>query len=822
MKKGIGILFMLTLVVVLASLAVFFVEDITTPIIDERQRQEIQAAVEEVFPAITGTTWDVVDSTKDFSGSPITGAKEIMDGTTLVGMVYTVEFRGFSSLITYVVGVDRNGTITGYKTISQNDTAGYGAQIADAANWEQFVGLLLAAAGEGSFDGLTGASVTTAAWKQSFADVASWHSKAGVFPDIPQIDIDTALIKSVLGDDTLTVSELSSAALTALAASSIDTAYEATNGTDTYVIYIEEYASYAPGTKVFLAVDKTTHETVAFQVLANNDTSDWGGKILESARWAQLENESLNFLINGDFDDLGGATTTYSTWQNAMYRIAAFHQEQYQGIITYSLDVLIPKYQEQLSPVQLGGLTTWTITSEAGIDLTTGNDGSGFTLTYDSVGANSQSITVSQDGFNFAADTAYRITMVAYSPDNKGIKVTLGDTVSQKITLAKQSDEVADNTYRMNFTPTTDLTDLTLTIGLGKAVSGESGGETTIVEVRVEEMGQYSPDQATNQVVNSNLETIRVEEVTDQKLANVNISNIFDIVNDLGEVEGTIYYGYTLGAYDNGPTIMNFMLGIDADGNYTGFRFLSTTDSLVNPSEIYTADYNKFSEPGYFAESIEGQAITSTINIANVAGLELQINSIEDAINEIGRYHDEDYSKRFNETVSDSELALAFDGAVRFEEIYNDYDFVQGIVNVYEAYNASDALIGYVYAGKFTGMSSSTEVKYTIGVNLDGDTELINIYDDAESWQVSGYGGSEGSIFNESTWLANFEGLDVSAFVTGYTPDATNPNVGESDLVDAVSGVSTTTGGDNVHSGLVDSVYKVLKFHIDNSVGGAL
>ena len=808
MKKGIGIIFMLTLVVVLASVGVFFVEDITTPIIEDRQRAEIQAAVEGVYPDIVGTTWTVEDSTLDFSGSPITGAKEIKDGSNLVGIVYTVVFRGFSSDITYVVGVNRSGEITGYQTISQNDTAGYGAQIADAENWEQFIGMLLDAAGSGAFDGLSGASVTTGAWKQSFADVASWHSGAGVFPEIPQIDVDAALIKSKLADDTLVVTELSSNAKAKLDTSSIDTAYEATGDSGTYIVYIETYASYEPGTTVFLAVDKDTHETVLFEVLSNNDTEGIGRKILEQD-YTQLEDEGLNTLINGAFDSISGATVTSDAWKDAMYRIAAFHQEVFQGIITYSTDVLIPEYESQLSPIALGNFTTWNLTSEDAVKATTSVIDGYFTLNYENGGSSETNILLSQGGLNFTADTTYRITFGGLAKTDRDVKIIIGD--SDSIKTIELTKELEDTSY--NFIPTEDLSDVSITIRLGN--KDESGaGYVSISEITVQEMDGFFPVSGSNQIVNETLNASRVLDVTDQKFSNLYISEVHDIYNDLDEIQGTIYYGYTFGEYNNGPTIINFMLGVDAAGNYTGFRFLSTTDSVLNTSEIYTANYEVYDTPGYFAEELEGEASSGAITLTNVAGLETQIASIVSAINEIGRYHNEDYSKRFNESIDTAELTAAYPAATSFTEIYNDYDFVQGVVNVYEAYDG-ETLLGYVYAGKYQGNNS--EILYTLGVDAAGDIVNLNVYSGTESWM----GAGQSVNFLDSTIIDAFDGLTVSDYVTNYTPNTDPTSGGESTDVDAISGVSTTTGGDGVHFGLIDSVYTVLKFHVDNSVGGA-
>lgn len=819
MKKGIGIVFMLTLVVVVASLGVFFVEDITTPIIEDRQIKEVQEAVSEVFPEIVGTTWTVEDYTGELS-LPITGAKTIVDGETLQGIVYTVSFQGFANTFTYVVGVNRAGEVTGYKTLKNNETASSAGDFNESETFAAINGALLSAAGS-SFDGVSGATYTSDYWRTSLDQVAEWHSDAELFDEIPQIDVDQALIRSKLADETLVLTELSAANIEKLDSSSIDYAYEATGDSGDYVVYIEEYSAYEAGTKVLLVVNDD-HETVLFEVLASSDTPDWGGKLLtETDRWTQLEDQSLNFLINGAFDGLGGATTTYSTWQDAMYRISAFHQEVYQGIITYSMDTLVPEYQSQLSPVTLGGMTTWTIASDAGIDLTTGNDGSGLKVSWDNPGVNYESITIEQGGFNFEAGKLYSINVVAHSENEKDIWVSLNDgtedLVLTKLALEALNEDLSENTYSISYNPSEDVNNITLSFGLGKTVAKEEDGNATIVEVTIVELvGEYNvPDQATNQVINSKLETTRVIEVTNQKYKNINISNVFDIVNDKGEVEGTIYYGYTFGTYIDGPTMINFMLGIDKDGNYTGFRFLGTTDPHLNPSEIYTADYEKFLSPGYFAEEIEGLAITSVIDLANYDGLELQLANIEGAINEIGRYHVEDYTKRFLENIDTDELKLALSGSNSFVSIYNDFDAVDHIVNVYEAYDATNTLVGYVYAGEYEGNNS--DILFTLGVNLTGVVTNLNVYSGSESWT----GAGKSTNFLDSDLLDAFDGLDVTLFVSNYTPAANPTKGGVSTDVDAISGVSTTTGGDGVHFGLIDSVYTLLNFHEENSVGGA-
>lgn len=817
MKKGLGILFMLTFVVTLASVGVFAVNKATAQRIIDNRNAKVQEAVEVVFPDIKGTSWLPVPSERDFKDSPIIGATEIMDGETLMGIVYTVSFNGFANSFNYVVGVNREGEITGYQTLKNSETASSAGEFNDPATFEKLNGALLDAASS-TFDGVTGATYTSNYLRASLDQVAAWHASAKIFPALSELDINSAIIKGKLGDDTLVITEkvLTPAQAAELAASPIDYVYEAKGESKEYVAYIEEYPSFQNmPTKILLIVDLDTNETVVFEVLENNDTSDWGGVLKsETDRWTQLEEVDMKFLLEGDFDDLGGATTTYSTWQAAMFRIGAFHQEIYQDIITYSVDALKDAYIDQLSSVDIGLFSTWTLASDEDILVSTSVVNGVTTINYSSPGTDANSITLSQSGYNLVAGTKYRVTISTDTDKEITLTATLGNGL---LSYSLNKDKTSKAAF---YTPVSDENNATLTINLGSLIS-EGKGSIGIKSIIVDEQ---APDSSWGNpsTVNPSLLLNSIVEVTEQKLENLYISNVYDVYDDLGVKQGTIYYGYTFGEFDAVPTVINFMLGIDSAGNYTGFRIYSTTDEDVATSSLYTTNYKDFLESGYFGHELEGVAITTPVELSEVSGFEFQIENIENAINEIGRYHNEDYNKRDNESINEDALKAAMTDSVTFVEIYNDYAYTSGVVNVYEAYNSENVLLGYVYAGRYTGREGV--VSYTIGVKLDGTTDKINIYEDSETWNdaedFANYDGSEGRIFANSTWLANFEGLNISNFVIGYTPSANPSNGGESNIIDDVAGVSTTTGGNNTYFGLIDSVYTVLKFHEDN-VGGA-
>lgn len=655
MKKGLSIVFMLTLVVLLSSLAVYQVEKITTPIIEERQQTEIEEALKEVYPAIEGSGFTVKESSLEFTGSPITGAQEILDGTVLQAIVYTVTFRGYASDITYVVGVDREGLITGYKTISQNDSAGFGAQIGDEVHWAQFTDMLLESAGSGSFDGLAGASITTGAWKASFTSVYAYHSENDIFPALSDAEKLDLQLKSFAGDYTYS-SLVSTNGIKSLKTYDISTAYVGNDGTtDKVVVYYKSFFGYAGNNDLVIAFDLETNKILKFQVLASGDTEAFGAKILESDRWTQfVDMESVDLLDADNIDGISGATFTTEAWETALAEVSIFHQAEFEGNIVYTIAELDVIYKEQLSEVH-----------------------------------------------------------------------------------------------------------------------------TTLVDV------------------------------TEQKVASLSISTILDAKNELGDILGTIYYVSTLGAYRDGPTVIQFLVGINAAGEFTGLRILETTDTTLAMSSLVVTDPSIFDGTGYFGEEIVGVSIDSEFKLADVEGFTDTITLLQSALEDVATYHDEKYPLRDDFVALEADLAQAYPGATTFTSLYANYNFVNGILNVYEARDASSNLLGYIYVGKYMGKVD--EITYALGVDTLGVTQQLYIISESETWDGAihdRYSGEFTTDFATTPWLDNFEGITIASYIA--------------DPVDGVVGVSMTTGGLNNRFGLIESVLKIFNFHNENSTGGTL
>lgn len=87
---------------------------------------------------------DLLDAAVEAGGeTPVAGVFEALDGSgATVGWGLRVAPRGYGGPIQMVVGLDRDGLVTGVKVISMNETPGLGTRIVDEPEFlEGFVGV---------------------------------------------------------------------------------------------------------------------------------------------------------------------------------------------------------------------------------------------------------------------------------------------------------------------------------------------------------------------------------------------------------------------------------------------------------------------------------------------------------------------------------------------------------------------------------------------------------------------------------------------------------------------------------------------------------
>lgn len=124
-----------------AGIAVAFINSSTAPMIAERANEARLQGLQEVYPD-SDTIEDAGD--KYFDGSTpseITEVNIAYIGSKPVGVIYTVEPRGYSGPVATMVGFDiEKKEITRIKIISHTETPGLGAQCVEPWFTDMFCG----------------------------------------------------------------------------------------------------------------------------------------------------------------------------------------------------------------------------------------------------------------------------------------------------------------------------------------------------------------------------------------------------------------------------------------------------------------------------------------------------------------------------------------------------------------------------------------------------------------------------------------------------------------------------------------------------------
>lgn len=124
--------FTLTLICMAASGLLAGVNFLTQQKIIAQARSAEEAGLKEVLPQ--GDYFEEVSSAEE-----IIYYKAYDQHKNLIGAVFKVSAKGYSSQIEALVGVAQGGTITAVKILSQNETPGLGSRITEPAFLGQFM-----------------------------------------------------------------------------------------------------------------------------------------------------------------------------------------------------------------------------------------------------------------------------------------------------------------------------------------------------------------------------------------------------------------------------------------------------------------------------------------------------------------------------------------------------------------------------------------------------------------------------------------------------------------------------------------------------------
>jgi len=157
-------LLVLTVICLVVSGALAFVDSVTRPEIEAAAVERAGAAMAEKIPEATG--FEVIDLSS-ISGLP-SSIKEIYKTSNDIGYILIAAVNGFSGDITVICGVDPDGKIISTSTLSHTETKGIGTIIEQDSFLDRFKGLT---GNPEQVDTVTGATISTRAYIGAIGDI---------------------------------------------------------------------------------------------------------------------------------------------------------------------------------------------------------------------------------------------------------------------------------------------------------------------------------------------------------------------------------------------------------------------------------------------------------------------------------------------------------------------------------------------------------------------------------------------------------------------------------------------------------------------------
>jgi Na+-translocating ferredoxin:NAD+ oxidoreductase RnfG subunit len=550
-------------------------------------------------------------------------------------------------------------------------------------------------------------------------------------------------------------------------------------------VYFVTFSGYANPIEYIISVDSEGN-IGGFEFLSMAESASNADEFLTAEVQDQFDGMSIQLVGDGAFDGVSGATFTTGYWKNSMAGLYQYHLD------TYGFTPLTPAQVLQAKKEALAGgtLVDYSNANPFGdygiIDAQVTEDGSVVVYEVEFVGYNVTGL----NSYIIALDTTDN-TVIGYE--------TLYSDDSTDFGQERLLN--TDNWSQFEGLSSADLQDYEVDGFAGVTATG-SALEQSLLNVGIyhrwefEGVKELTPEEqfeVYKEELFPSAETF--EDVTAFKDRDLLIRTIFDAKDSDDNLVGTIYHVVSIGASYSETTFIEFLVGIDTNGNFTGFRMVDDTETPGRTDGFYADGYG---------DTIAGDDITADIGLDGITGSTITYSKIISVIEEVVVYHNEKYIGRPDSVVVDNaDLLAAYPTAAQFESVYEDYTYNNLIGNIYEAQDGSGTALGYVYVGSASGYGNDA-IQYTWGVALDGTTQQLHIVSTSESWnlanQYADYNGSAGLDFATTSWLDNFEGILISSILTSS--------------VDVVAGVSTSTAGMNT------SLETVAEYHQDENVGG--
>lgn len=280
MKKILHLTLFLALISAVAGGALAAVNNVTAPIIAENAIKVEKAALEKLYP---GADFEIVEFTSE--------NKEIVGLFKASGKseayIYKMTVKGYKADITYLVGIDAAGAISGYEVLAQEETAGLGSKVAE----DNFKNSLLEQPVNTEFDSIAGATVSSKAVLNGISIAAQHYAD--------------------------NLGELGEPGTVEKNYGTIDNVVENGDGTTTYTVTSEGFLDV-----LTFEITVDANQTItAFVNTVNNDSDDYGQQIKD----ANFTDKFVGTQVSEDFsgvDAISGVTISSTAAFNAVKAIA--------------------------------------------------------------------------------------------------------------------------------------------------------------------------------------------------------------------------------------------------------------------------------------------------------------------------------------------------------------------------------------------------------------------------------------------------------------------------------------------------------------------
>ena len=182
-KEYISPILVLVIICFVTTFLLAFTYGVTAPIIAENTAKAASEARMELLPegdsfSDAGADLYVLEEGKVY-------ATEVYTADNGAGMVVTVKTNSYGGMLTAMVGIDKDGAITGVKVTDHADTPGVGTKAHDAGHLSQYEGLTELTSdqikSDSSVQHVTGASVSSGAiHKAVYCALAQFDAMGGV------------------------------------------------------------------------------------------------------------------------------------------------------------------------------------------------------------------------------------------------------------------------------------------------------------------------------------------------------------------------------------------------------------------------------------------------------------------------------------------------------------------------------------------------------------------------------------------------------------------------------------------------------------------